>query len=211
VCQLRPSWTPLDPSFLSNATELRARALRHRADLLASLARYEAAQAALQVEIARQYPDVRIGSGYQWDQGESKWTLSASAELPIFNRNQGPIAEAEARRNLRAAETLDAQARASNEIDRALESLAAAEQENMRARETLQALARQSQSVRERLAAGAADQLEVQAAVVEESAAAILAHDAQVRARLAQAQLEAGLQIPSPIMNAVNPTGLALR
>src|SRR5204863_2870979 len=101
----------------------------HRADLLASLARYEAAQAGLQLEIAKQYPDVRIGSGYQWDQGESKWTISAGAELPIFNRNQGPITEAEARRKLRAAETLDAQARAINEIDRALQSLAAAQQE----------------------------------------------------------------------------------
>ena len=55
------------------------------------------------------------------------------------------------------------------------------------------------------------DQVEVQAAIVEESAAAIVALDARVRALIAQAQLEAALQIPSAAMNAVNTGGLALQ
>ena len=72
--------------------------LRHRTDLLALLAEYGAAQAALQLEIARQYPDIHLGTGYQWDQGDHKWSLGLTMELPILNRNQGPIAEAQARR-----------------------------------------------------------------------------------------------------------------
>lgn len=77
----------------------RERALRSRADIAAALANYAAAQSALQLEIARQYPDVHLGTGYQWDQGEGKWQLGLTLEIPVLNRNQGPIAEAEARRS----------------------------------------------------------------------------------------------------------------
>ncbi|HUS35431.1 MAG TPA: TolC family protein [Verrucomicrobiae bacterium] len=188
---------------------LRASALQHRADLLAALARYEAAQAALQLEIAKQYPDIRIGSGYQWDQGEHKWNMLLSLELPVLNRNQGPIAQAEARRTERAIEVIDAQARAINEIDRAIASIQSATSEAARARDTLQTVQKQSQAVRERLAAGAADQSEVASAAIEETAAALVALDSNTRALAAQAQLEAALQIPSGIIEAANAPGLA--
>src|SRR6185503_11294748 len=58
-----------------SSQELRHAALTSRSDLMASLAEYAASQSALQLEIAKQYPDIHIGTGYQWDQGESKWAL----------------------------------------------------------------------------------------------------------------------------------------
>ena len=194
----------IDPSILARISELRSSALQHRADILAALARYEAAQAALQLEIAKQYPDVHIGSGYQWDQGDHKWNVLLSFELPVFNRNRGPIAEAEARRAERAAEIIDAQSRAINQIDSAVAIIASARDEMNRAREALATLEKQSKAVSERLALGGADRAEVETASVEESAAAILAFDASIRALQAEAQLEAALQIPSPLLETAN-------
>jgi cobalt-zinc-cadmium efflux system outer membrane protein len=44
--------------------EVRRHGLTNRADILGALADYEASEASLQQEIARQYPDVRLGPGY---------------------------------------------------------------------------------------------------------------------------------------------------
>jgi outer membrane protein, heavy metal efflux system len=100
---------------------LRALALLNRADVLAALASYDASQAALQLEIARQYPDLHLGPGYTFDQGARKPGFDfAGIELPIFNRNEGPIAQARARREEAAANVLQAQGAAWSELDAAL-------------------------------------------------------------------------------------------
>lgn len=100
--------------------DVRRKALLGRPDILASLAEYEAAQSSLQLEIARQYPDIHLGPGYKWDQGDNKWSLGLSVTLPVLNRNEGPIAEAEARRAESAARFTALQARVIGESDRAL-------------------------------------------------------------------------------------------
>src|SRR6185436_12086335 len=71
-------------------------------------------------------PDIHLNPGYQWDQGENKWQLGVSMELPVLNRNQGPIAEAKAKRDEAAARFLALQSRVISEIDRALLNRAAA-------------------------------------------------------------------------------------
>lgn len=101
--------------------QLQALALLNRADVLEALAAYEASQAALQLEVARQYPDVHLGPGYTLDQGVRKPGFDFSGiALPVFNRNEGPIAEAEARRLQAAAGVKRAQARAWSELDTGL-------------------------------------------------------------------------------------------
>ena len=65
----------------------------------------------LRLEIARQYPDLHLNPGYEFDQADSKWALGLSIELPLLNQNQGPIAEAEARRLESAARFESLQAR----------------------------------------------------------------------------------------------------
>lgn len=187
----------------TNLSELRGLALRNRSDILELLARYEAAQAALQLEIAKQYPDVHLGSGYQWDQGENKWNLSINLELPIFNRNRGPIAEAEARRVEAAARIFEAQARMAIEIDGLAVTLKSAEEESLKATEALKALRQQTRLARERRAAGGVDSVEMQTAIIDERAAEIAAIDAESRMVLAQAQLELALQAPSEFVSSV--------
>jgi cobalt-zinc-cadmium efflux system outer membrane protein len=100
--------------------EMQRRALLNRADILSALADYEAAQAALQLEVAKQYPDIRLGPGYEFDQGENQWALGFYIPLPILNRNQGPIAQAEARRKESAAKFMALQARAVGEVSLSL-------------------------------------------------------------------------------------------
>ncbi|MCL5280810.1 MAG: TolC family protein [Planctomycetes bacterium] len=80
------------------AAEVRKAALWSRPDVLSSLADYQAAQSDLQLEIARQYPDISLGPAYEFDQGQNEWGIGLAVTLPIFNQNQGPIAAAEAKR-----------------------------------------------------------------------------------------------------------------
>jgi cobalt-zinc-cadmium efflux system outer membrane protein len=98
----------------------RRQALINRADIRSALASYAASQSALQLEIARQYPDIHLGPAYELDQGDTKWFLGVSLELPVLSRNKGPIAEAEARRAESAAQFDALQSRASNQIEQAI-------------------------------------------------------------------------------------------
>ncbi|HEV2334909.1 MAG TPA: TolC family protein, partial [Stellaceae bacterium] len=106
--------------------ELRRRALTGRSDVEAALAEYEAAQSALQLAVAGQYPDLRLGPGYNYDAGTNKFSLSPTLELPVFNQNQGQIAEAIAKRQEAAADFTALQARIIGAIDSALAAYRAA-------------------------------------------------------------------------------------
>ncbi len=94
-------------------------ATQNHAELLAALADYAASDAALRGELARQYPDLSIGPGYQLDKGERKWTLGVGVKLPVFHQNQGPIAVAQAKRETAAAKFLAVQSRVLAAVDRA--------------------------------------------------------------------------------------------
>lgn len=101
-------------------------ALRKRPDVLAALADYDAAQSALQLEIANQYPNIQANPGYTFDLGANYWTLAATAlSVPILHQNQGPIAEAEAKRRELAVRFEALQMRILGDIDRAHAGLAA--------------------------------------------------------------------------------------
>ncbi|TAL79279.1 MAG: TolC family protein [Burkholderiaceae bacterium] len=102
--------------------EARRAAIFNRADLLGSLAKYEAAEGALQLEIAKQYPDIHIGLGYTYDTGTNKIGFGlAGIALPIFDRNEGGIAQAEAKRAEAAARTAALQDKIINDLDHALD------------------------------------------------------------------------------------------
>lgn len=89
-----------DPETLAKVQES---AVLNRLDIRAALARYDAAEARLRLEIARQYPDIILSPGYSYDQGDKIWSIGLSTLLSLLNRNEGNIAEAEAQRELEAA------------------------------------------------------------------------------------------------------------
>jgi outer membrane protein TolC len=67
-------------------------------ELAAIRAQYAIAEAALKLEVRKQYPDLTIGPGYATDQGDDRATLGLSLPLPIWNRNASGVAQATAER-----------------------------------------------------------------------------------------------------------------
>lgn len=103
------------------AAQVQRAAIFHRADLRASLDDYAAAESALQLEIARQYPDLHLGPGYTYDTGTNKIAFGlAGITLPVFDQNQGGIREAEAKRKEAAARTAALQDRIIGDLAHAL-------------------------------------------------------------------------------------------
>ncbi|UOA07274.1 TolC family protein [Methylobacter sp. S3L5C] len=115
------------PSVLDSipTQNLKEVALRERSDLLAALADYDAAQSALQLEIANQYPNIQANPGYAWEMGEHRWALGATMPLPVLHQNQGPIAEADAKRRELMIRFEALQLRILGDVDRARAGLEA--------------------------------------------------------------------------------------
>ncbi len=179
------------------SAKARRRALHRRADVLAALANYAASQSTLQLEIAKQYPDIRLGPGYEFDQGLHKWGLAVGTDfLPVFHRNQGPIAEAQAKRAEAAARFLALQAQVSGEIDRALAARAAAQDQLRQLDALLEVQRKRVESVAAMVQAGAADQLELRTAELEVATTELARLDAAVKAQQALGQLEDAVQVP---------------
>ena len=181
-------------------------AQRSRADILGALADYAAAEADLRLQIARQYPDVHLGPAYAWNSGnasDSQWTLGATVELPVLDQNQGPIAEAAARRKLSAAKFIALQAQVSADIDRAVADVRIA-REQLAAGETLITAERQQeQSAEQQLNAGAGDRLDLLNAQLETANATLTQLDNEAKWQSAVGALEDALQSPADSVAAV--------
>lgn len=194
------SWASLDhpPSTDSLAPQrIQREAVLNRLDVRRGLRQYAAAEAELQLEIAAQHPDFQIGPGYTYEETHSFFTLALSATLPIFNRNQGPIAEAEARRKEAAANFLATQALVIAESEAALARYRSALKELDEAERSLTRL----QAVREQMARHAVDlgesnSLALNGVMLEKSAVARGRLDALGRAQTALGDLEDAVQRP---------------
>jgi outer membrane protein, heavy metal efflux system len=177
--------------------------LQTRADVLGALAEYAASQAALQLQIAKQYPDVRLTPGYQYDQGDSKWTLGLTVELPLLHQNQGPIAEAKARRQEAAARFNALQAKVMAEIERAV-AVFQISQTNLAVLRSLAAeLAKRAESVAGQFRAGAADQLDLLNAQLESASGKLVELDGQIKLQQAVGALADAVQRPIHLTDAI--------
>ena len=172
-------------------------AVLNRAKLLGALAQYEASQSALQLEIAKQYPDIHIGPGYTFDAGAHKFALPVSGiSLPLFNRNEGPIAQAQAQRKEAAARFNALQTQAINDTDRAVQGYRAALTNLHLADALLLSQRRQQQVLQEGLRAGATDRLTLTLAQGKAYGYELAHLDALIRVQQAIGQLEDAMQRP---------------
>jgi outer membrane protein TolC len=176
--------------------EARRRAMLHRSDILASLAEYEASQNALQLEVRRQYPDISLGPGYQLDQTDSKWMLMVGMSLPLLNRNQGPIAEASARREEAGARFLALQSRVLNEVESTMAAVRAAVTQVQAADTLMAALGRQESTARAAYEVGEISRLDLLGLQAEAVATGLARLDALARAQEAVGALEDAMQTP---------------
>jgi cobalt-zinc-cadmium efflux system outer membrane protein len=178
------------------APEVRRQAVLNRADIRGALAEYAASQSGLQLEIAKQYPDVHLNPGYELDQTDNKWTLGLTVDLPVLNQNQGGIAEAKAKRAAVAAHFLVVQANAIFEIDSALAGYDAALQKAATAKTLLSDLQRQLNSVRALARVGETDALTLANAESAFHSGALNQLDALIKAQEALGALEDAVQSP---------------
>jgi outer membrane protein TolC len=204
LCLSFDEFAHIQPDIPSN--EVRRQALLNRADILSLLSEYAASQAALQLEIARQYPDIRIGLGYQLDQTDSKWTLGLALDLPILNRNRGQIAEAEARRTETAARFLALQAKVIGALDIAVASCRSASAKSKAADELLANLSKQEKTAKAKYELGEISRLEFLGVELELASSALSRLDALVKAQESLGKLEDVLQSPLDLKEWVQET-----
>jgi outer membrane protein TolC len=177
--------------------EIRRDAVLNRLDVRRALADYQAAQSNLQLEIARQIPNFQLGPGYQYEEHQSYFTTSVSIELPIFNHNEGPIAQAEAQRKQAAANLIATQANVIAQCEQALaqyrtdyEVLQAAQAARRNFQRAQVPMAQRS------LQAGESDWLSLNSVLLQSSAADKTWIDSVFQTQAALGQLEDAIQKP---------------
>jgi outer membrane protein, heavy metal efflux system len=104
-----PDWGEPPPVDEDTRRATREQALLSRADLGQAIVAYAAAEAKLQLSVARQYPQLVLSPGYYWDHGIAKFPFDVGFTLAL-NRNKGEIAEAQAGRELAGKRMLALQA-----------------------------------------------------------------------------------------------------
>jgi outer membrane protein TolC len=179
--------------------EVRRQALFNRADVRGALADYAASQSALQLEVANQYPDIHLGPGYAYNSGnagDNQFQLGVTMDLPILNHNEGPVAEAEAKRTQAADHFLSVQAAALSQIDSALAGYDAALNESATAKSLLVHLQKQLDSAREQAQMGEVDSLALALAETAYCTGAQNQLNAQVKAQQSLGALEDAVQSP---------------
>jgi outer membrane protein TolC len=193
------SWPGLEnpPSAESlSSEEVQRDAVLNRLDVRRALAQYAAAEAGLQLEIAKQYPDINIGPGYTYEETHSFFTLGASTVVPLFNRNQGPIAEAEARRKEAAAAFLERQALVIARSERALAVYTSALKALSEAESLRKLQENQAQITQQSIRSGTDIRLSLDSVEIQVSLLARARLGALARAQKALGDLEDAVQHP---------------
>ena len=178
------------------AMSVRVAAVANRLAVQRALAEYEAAQARLQLEVARQYPDIDLGPGYAFEEGVHLISLQLGTVLPIRNHNEGPIAEATAQRKAAGAQLLATQSTVIAQTDQALAQYDAAYAVLKEAQNSLTQVQAQQRTTEQWLKAGETDQLAAASADIQVAIAARTRLDALRQTQIALGSLEDALQRP---------------
>ena len=139
--------------------DLQYEALLNRLDIRASLARYEAAEAKLRLEIAKQYPDITLSPSKTLDQGDKIWSLGFSSLLTLINKNRGMIAEATALRELEVMQFEALQAKVIGDLNQSKAAYQAALEANTKAEAVLESQQKRTEQAERQFNAGFADRL----------------------------------------------------
>ncbi len=174
----------------------RAQALSNRIDIRTQLLAYAGAESVVKLEVARQYPELRLSPGYLWDRGESVWSLGLGVVIPAAFGNAPGIRLALAQREVAARQFEQLQMRVLSEsaskaaiYRQSLEGLAAIEAQTT--------LVQQRLSETEKLFTGGyADRVALVQSKLESVGATKAAWSARRAALDAMGELEDATQIP---------------
>lgn len=159
------------PSMQPRIGELRYQALTQRVEIKRAAANYALAEAALRLEIARQYPDLALRPGLHWEPGVFIWSVGAAMVLPLMNRNEAQIELAQARRAASALEFAAVQQQIVAQLDAAVARVDQAAADLQRSDEQARAMQQRVASVQKRFDRGLADRLDLTLARLDAIAA----------------------------------------
>ena len=182
--------------FAPSDSELRGFALRNRLDVHRKLLEFGAADAEVKLAVASQNPDILLGPGYAWDQGDNVWSLAVGFSVPSAARATAAIRAAEARRELAAQVFIAAQTAAIAETERTAVQVRFARERVAAAFQQTRIQQEQEARVVRQFDAGAADRLQRVVAQLETLATRAALYAAQTEVRQSLAQLEDAVQRP---------------
>ena len=203
-------------AFETGAVELRRLALQNRLDVHRKLLEFGAADEEVKLSVAGQNPDITLGPGYSWDQGDNVWSLAVGFSLPSGARARTAIREAEAQRELLAQQFQATQIAAMAATEGAAAQYRSARGRVAAAQRQAQLQQEQEARIVRQFDAGAADRLQRVTARIDFLAAQYILREAQTESTRALAQLEDAVQRPLfgdistlPDMRAAKPPELS--
>jgi outer membrane protein, heavy metal efflux system len=205
-----PHWADIEQLRAQPASEWRSAALIGRPTLVHALREYDLTDVALQSEVAKRWPQFHVTPGYAWDKSGVKQDtaddtlhntlhdneLGVAFELPIFNRHEGAIGEALARREHAGRHLEAVQAQLFEEIERAERAWPQALQAWKDAAGAAALTQRQSATEQSAFAAGATDRPTRLVAKLAATEADLATLEAAYEARIAFAVLESAYRRP---------------
>ncbi|MCF8158972.1 MAG: TolC family protein, partial [Burkholderiaceae bacterium] len=187
---------PFAQSAPNSIDDLQYEALLNRLDIRASLARYEAAEAKLRLEIAKQYPDLTLSPSKTLDQGDKIWSLGFSSLLSLINKNRGLIAEATNLREVQIAQFEALQAKVIGDLDQAKASYLAAIASSTKAQALLANQQKRTEQTERQFNAGFADRLAFTSTQLENIIATQSVLNTAYQSQVSKLNLEDVLQRP---------------
>lgn len=191
-----PDWGAPPPLDVEAVREAGESALLARADLAAAIADYSGAEKQLERAVAGQYPQFHLQPGYYWDHGVAKWPFDVGLELPLFQRNEGEIAEARAAREIAGRRLLAVQAGIQGAIEAARRADLEASANVAVAQRRFDEASRQARHAELGLGLGAIDRVERLGAETLAVRAELDLLQARAQAQLARNALEDALHAP---------------
>lgn len=194
----------LDDSWLENPEliegisrlDLRKEALQGRMDVKALLEEYQAAIANVRLVISQKYPDIRIGPGYLWNQGQNFWALVLDLFYTNVFSSKGAVQEALALRNEVATRFNALQAKIISDLDTAYLSYESALEELKSSGELLNISNKQKYHVEKQLEFGEIDLLSLKQAEFDSALISLRNIDALERTQLSLGLIEDAIQRP---------------
>lgn len=178
-----------------DSQDMRYQAVMQRADLRELLASYDAARQALRVEVSRRYPDVTISPAYNWD-FSNRFEVNPSLQIPIFNQNEGPIAEAVGQEHEAAARLRRAENTVFKSISQATANYRGTTSILLQAEELAKTVRVRLNQMQHRLQSGAIDRPTMVMTHIEQLQAETALLEAEIQQRQAIGQIEDGMQQP---------------
>jgi cobalt-zinc-cadmium efflux system outer membrane protein len=117
-----PALTPVNIAL--DGSPLIAQAITLRPDVAATQRELARTDTETRLQRALRTPNVTVGGGYRRDFGTNAVVFGATVPLPLFNRNQGGVARAEAERRQAANHALVIEAGVRLEVQQALNAVA---------------------------------------------------------------------------------------